>query len=65
MTFAKPTNGYHRFSLIEFLPLSSAPAAQESEEETAGEVDDGSCPICGAEIKQRQLLSGTFVGCLC
>jgi hypothetical protein len=23
------------------------------------------CPICGAEVKERPLFSGTFVGCLC
>jgi hypothetical protein len=57
----QPTHGYQRFSLLEFLPLSSAPAAEESEDE----VDDATCPLCGAEIKERQLLSGTFVGCLC
>jgi hypothetical protein len=24
-----------------------------------------SCPVCGAEVKERPLFSGTFVGCLC
>jgi hypothetical protein len=23
------------------------------------------CPVCGAEVKERPLFSGTFVGCLC
>jgi hypothetical protein len=61
----QPARGHHRFSLIEFLPLSSAPVAEKEEHDVAGEIDDGTCPVCGAEIKQRQLLSGTFVGCLC
>jgi hypothetical protein len=23
------------------------------------------CPVCGAEVRERGLLQGTFIGCLC
>jgi hypothetical protein len=53
-------------------PSSASPAARSSPQHTAagslvqraprlGEV----CPRCGAEVKERPLFSGTFVGCLC
>lgn len=42
---------------------SSPPASRRASSRAPrlGEV----CPICGAEVKERPLFSGTFVGCLC
>jgi hypothetical protein len=40
---------------------SSAHAPAPSRSPRVGEV----CPRCGAEVKERPLFSGTFIGCLC
>lgn len=76
-----PRQGLRRVCIVEFLPLttatgSRAPSASRSAPAPAppaivkpaapralrlGDV----CPICGAEVKERPLFSGTFVGCLC
>jgi hypothetical protein len=36
-------------------------AAAKSAAARPGEI----CPVCGAEVRERPLFSGTFVGCLC
>jgi hypothetical protein len=38
-----------------------APSARRAVPARLGEI----CPACGAEVKERPLFSGTFVGCLC
>lgn len=42
-------------------PVPSASPRTPSRPLRVGDV----CPICGAEVKERPLFSGTFVGCLC
>ncbi len=41
-------------------PTLSAPGAP-----TASAVGEDCCPRCGAEVKERPLFVGTYVGCLC
>lgn len=70
---ASPQLGFRMATILEFLPLTSAvvapapPAAPEVDaappvrELKLGDV----CPQCGAEVRERPLFSGTFVGCMC
>jgi hypothetical protein len=93
---ATPAPGYHRATILEFVPLvrrSAMPgsgllfAAQAAQATRVAQIaspavrpnvapavpatpakDEGKpspCAWCGAEIKERPLFSGTFVGCLC
>lgn len=65
----QPTPGFQRVTLAEFLPLAratAAPAAKTTAVVPARQLKIGeTCPKCGAEVKVRSLLNGTFVGCLC
>jgi hypothetical protein len=56
----QPQLGWHRVTLAEFLPLSTRSAAP-AKPLRLGDV----CPKCGAVVRERALLNGTFVGCLC
>jgi hypothetical protein len=71
----QPANGFQRVTVAEFQPLvgsvraAPAPAAGAAKKPTAAaarplKVGDV-CPVCGAEVRERMLLQGTFVGCLC
>ena len=67
----QPQPGWQKVTLAEFLPVSQAAATAASptavkacappRQLKLGDV----CPACGAEVKQRPLLNGSFVGCLC
>jgi hypothetical protein len=63
----QPQPGWQKVTLAEFLPVSQAVANGPAGKATApkqlkiGDV----CPACGAEVKVRPLLNGSFVGCLC
>jgi hypothetical protein len=69
--------GWQKLSLLEFLPLSTAPAAPSAvppaasrraaaKPTTRAPLKPGDiCPICGAEVRTRHLLRNTFVGCMC
>jgi hypothetical protein len=70
----QPQPGWQKVTLAEFLPLAPAPTASNGPAATptaarpvprktlkVGEV----CPVCGAVVRERQLLKSTFVGCLC
>jgi hypothetical protein len=63
-----------KVTLAEFLPLApaptpangpaAAPATAKPAAAKALKVGDV-CPVCGAVVRERQLLKSTFVGCLC
>ena len=69
----QPTPGFQRVTLAEFQPAARAAAAAppsatartaraaSSKPLKPGDV----CPVCGAEVCERALLQGTYVGCLC
>src|SRR5205823_1667728 len=66
----QPAPGYQRVLLAEFLPLARptpAPAGVSSTKASPAKTLKlgDKCPVCGAEVKVRNLLNGTFVGCLC
>lgn len=62
--------GWKKVTLAEFLPLATngaaaaAPVAVAAAARPALKVGD-ICPVCKAEVRVRQLLQSTFVGCLC
>lgn len=56
-------SGWKKVTLAEFLPLTTSSAAV-SPSRPALKVGDV-CPVCRAEVRVRQLLQSTFVGCLC
>jgi hypothetical protein len=68
----QPAPGFQRVTLAEFAPLAAAasagsPTTAKKPAPAAGrslQVGD-ICPVCGAEVRERALLQGTFVGCLC
>jgi hypothetical protein len=64
----QPTPGFQRVTLAEFLPAARTSSATTTAKATTAaktlKVGD-ICPKCGAEVKLRQLLNGTFVGCMC
>jgi hypothetical protein len=69
----QPAPGFQRVTLAEFGPLAavagtgSPAAAKKSTSGSSGralQVGD-ICPVCGAEVRERGLLQGTFIGCLC
>lgn len=37
----------------------------KEEEKTVEQTKPGFCNKCNAEVKERQMFSGTFIGCLC
>jgi hypothetical protein len=69
----QPKAGFQRVTLAEFQPLArQANAAPGPQNAAAGggkparALKVGSvCPVCHAEVKERPLLNGTYVGCLC
>jgi hypothetical protein len=72
----QPQRGFQRVTLAEFLPLARqaapAPAAGPPARRpgpvpaAARSLKPGDiCPICHAEVRERPLLHGTYVGCLC
>jgi hypothetical protein len=65
----QPQPGWQKVTLAEFLPLGgiSAGATSASAKPAAARVlkVGDVCPVCGAEVRERQLLHSTFVGCLC
>lgn len=70
----QPAAGFQRVTLAEFRP-QAAPAPPPPAASTARKASapapprplkpGDTCPVCGAEVRQRALLRGTFVGCLC
>ncbi len=75
---AQPKKGFHRVTLADYLPVASqaakvapaqaAPAVKAVAASAAparplkvGDV----CPVCNAVVRQRPLLKGTYIGCLC
>jgi hypothetical protein len=69
-----PQSGWQKLTLAEFLPLSAATAGGPGatavqvvrKPATPRTLKVGDvCPVCGAEVRERPLLRGSFVGCLC
>ena len=76
-----PKQGHRRVAIVEFLPLTTAAAQGTGAATTPPAPSSAPpaivatphrplkpgdiCPVCGAEVKERPLFSGTFVGCLC
>jgi hypothetical protein len=67
---AQPVSGWQKLTLAEFIPLANSPkpavakpAAPPVKRVPLKEGDI--CPVCGHEVRKRQLLSSTFIGCLC
>src|SRR6516162_10078025 len=69
---AQPAAGFQRVTLAEFQPVARAhappPPAPKGQGNGAapralrpGDI----CPVCGAEVRVRALLQGTYLGCLC
>ena len=68
----KPATGFQRVTLAEFQPLARAAAAappapaKGAKPAAVKALKPGDvCPVCGAEVRERALLQGTYVGCLC
>lgn len=72
------TPGFQRVTLAEFLPVSSTltqavqttakalvPASASNSAAPRPLQRGDICPKCGAEVRERHLLQGTFLGCLC
>lgn len=65
----QPQPGWQKVTLAEFLPVSQAvgnagAAAKGTAPPKPLKIGDV-CPACGAEVKVRPLLNGSFIGCLC
>jgi hypothetical protein len=69
---AQARAGWQKVTLAEFLPASQAaqqgksagaqaPASGKAKQLRVGDI----CPVCGAEYRERPLLVGSYVGCLC
>jgi len=69
----QPAAGFQRVTLAEFQPVARAaapaPAAAKGQGNgtaAARALKPGDiCPVCGAEVRVRALLQGTYLGCLC
>ncbi len=67
-TQAQP--GWQKVTLAEFLPLTSptpaaaAVGAGKGPAPKALKVGD-ICPVCKAQVRERPLLNGSFIGCMC
>ena len=67
----QPTPGFQRATLAEFQPLArtttpvTAPVKGAAPAPVKQLKIGETCSKCGAEVKVRSLLNGTFVGCLC
>ncbi len=75
---AQAQSGWQKLTLAEFLPLTTAAAAAATAQAARAPAKPAAakpapkplalgdiCPVCGAEVKVRPLLKGSFVGCLC
>ncbi len=73
-----PRQGFRRAAIVEFLPLTTnaAPPAASLAASAAAVLSRSAVPLCipklgdacqkcGAEVKERQLFTGSFIGCLC
>jgi hypothetical protein len=71
----RPARGYQRVTVAEFLPVAIAaavtaavsphdPTDTETTPRESLEVGD-ICPICKAEVRERPLFTGSYIGCLC
>lgn len=83
-----PKAGFHRASIVEYLPLAASTSASTSASASATPAlavptprtatpkstpapparalrPGDTCPVCHAQVRERPLFSGTFVGCLC
>lgn len=68
----QPQPGWQKVTLAEFLPMTP-PATGNGATPTATRgaavpkvlKPGDTCPTCGAEVRLRPLLNGSFVGCLC
>jgi hypothetical protein len=62
-------SGWLKLTLAEFLPLSTAAsggAGKPGTKPAAKTLKVGDiCPVCGAVVRERPLLNGSFVGCMC
>jgi hypothetical protein len=67
---AQAQSGWQKLTLAEFLPVCSASQASAAKPVAkpatpkALKVGD-ICPVCGAVVRERPLLNGSFVGCMC
>jgi hypothetical protein len=69
----QPVSGWQKLTLAEFIPLANSPkpavakptAANTPPPKRAPLKEGDICPVCGHEVRKRQLLSSTFIGCLC
>jgi len=71
----QPQTGWQKVTLAEFVPLSQAAASPPGNGPVAvtakavaapralklGDV----CPVCGAQVRERPLLNGSYIGCMC
>jgi hypothetical protein len=67
--------GWQKVTLAEFQPLAAPPPPLANPAvpvpKAAGALAGRTlkigdiCPVCGAEVRERSLLQGTFIGCLC
>jgi len=63
---AQPRTGWQKVTLAEFLPVAQAQAPAGGSSAPARTLKVGDvCPVCGAEVRLRPLLVGSYVGCLC
>jgi hypothetical protein len=70
---SQPAAGFTRVTLAEFQPVARAvvpapvPVKAQAASATAPRVLKAGdvCPVCGAEVRERALLQGTYLGCLC
>jgi hypothetical protein len=70
----QPAAGFQRVTLAEFQPAARAAAAGAAAA-AKGPANGAAapralrpgdiCPVCGAEVRVRALLQGTYLGCLC
>jgi hypothetical protein len=66
-------SGWQKLTLAEFLPQTAAPGNANAPAIRASRPGNAPrtlkpgdvCPVCGAEVRERPLLRGSFVGCLC
>ena len=62
-------SGWLKLTLAEFLPLNtgaSGGAGKAGAKPAAKALKVGDiCPVCGAVVRERPLLNGSFVGCMC
>ena len=68
------TAGWQKVTLAEFLPLVGAPKASAASATPAAKGNAVArpplklgdiCPVCGSEVRERQLLHTTYIGCRC